>query len=184
LTAGVGETAAAEGVDNDEATVVFIRWSMIGVIHRASVFDVTDGRLEFIGFLQSKTRLSHKVSPGKHTFMIVTEAADFMQAEVAGGKVYYALATPRIGVVQDRFSLYPIRNDGSSKYNTGSSDFRNWIRNTDEEFVSDRDQDWFEDNRHRLERMRDNYWDDWLDKSPQERAEHTLNPEDGVEEEF
>ena len=51
LTAGVGETAAAEGVDNDEATVVFIRWSMVGAIHRASVYDVTDGRLELIGFL-------------------------------------------------------------------------------------------------------------------------------------
>jgi hypothetical protein len=107
-----------------------------------------------------------------------------MQAEVVGGKVYYAIAAPRIGVVRDRFSLYPIRNDGSSQYHTGSSDFSKWISNTDEESVSDRDQDWFEDNRQRLERMRDNYWDDWLDKSPQERAEHTLSAEDGVEEEF
>jgi hypothetical protein len=174
-------TAAAEETDSVEATVVFIRWSMVGAIRKASVYDVTDGRLEFIGLLTSKSRVSHKVSPGKHTFMVVSEAADFMQAEVAGGRVYYAAITPRAGVVQDRFSMYPFRKDKTSRYNTETSDFRKWMENTDEAHVSDSDLDWFEDNRPYVERLQDKYWDDWLEKSPAERAEHTLNPEDGVD---
>jgi hypothetical protein len=124
LAAGTEEPGAAEGANTGESTVVFIRWSMIGAIHRASLYDVTDRRPEFIGFLPSKARLSYAVSPGQHTFMVVTETADFMQAEVVGGKVYYAIATPRMGVVQDRFSLYPVRTDGSladARHFTGRS---------------------------------------------------------------
>lgn len=40
--------------------------------------------------------------------MVVSEAADFMDAELETGKTYYALVTPRLGVWKARFSLRPM----------------------------------------------------------------------------
>ena len=40
--------------------------------------------------------------------MVVSEAADFMAAELEGGKTYYALVTPRMGAWKARFSLRPV----------------------------------------------------------------------------
>lgn len=93
----------------DEATMVFMRASMFGGAITAAVYDVTEGEAKFIGLIDHGTKLSYPVKAGEHTFMVVSEAADFMKATVSPGKTYYALVTARPGAWRARFSFKPLR---------------------------------------------------------------------------
>jgi hypothetical protein len=77
----------------DQAQVVFLRSTFVGSAVQSSIYDVTVGEPEFIGILSNDTKLSHTVSPGKHVFMVVSEAADFMEANVFCGSRAYSPAT-------------------------------------------------------------------------------------------
>ncbi len=110
--------------------IVFIRSSFLGSAIQASVFDVTSGEPEFIGILSNATKLSHEVQPGKHVFMVVSEAADFMEATLVGGKTYFAMVTPRMGAWKARFSMYPVRNGGTGKFQYSSNEFQGWLAGT------------------------------------------------------
>ena len=74
---------------------------------QSTVFDVTDDAPRMVGIVSAKTKIAYEVAPGEHHFMVVSEAADFMRADLAAGKTYYALVTPRMGVWRARFSLLP-----------------------------------------------------------------------------
>jgi hypothetical protein len=65
--------------------------------------------------------------------MVVSEAADFMDADLQPGRTYYALVTPRVGVWRARFSLQPVTAaelDGRQLQEWLSS--CEWIENTAE----------------------------------------------------
>ena len=166
---------------SDEATIVFMRSSFVGSMIKASLYDVTDGETRFLGILKNKTRLEHKASPGKHTFMVVSEAADFMEAEVDAGKTYYSIIVVRSGAWKARFSMYPIRTDGTSEYNTDTKDFAKWMDKSKVITVTDKDRQWYEEHKESVEEKKDKYWPKWLEKSPEDLAERTLNAGDGVE---
>src|SRR5687767_5211073 len=78
-----------------ESLVVFMRPSGFGQAIAASVFDVSGPETKFIGIVNYGSKVAYAVKPGEHTFMVVSEAADFMQTKVAAGRTYYALVTPR-----------------------------------------------------------------------------------------
>ena len=80
-----------------ESQIIFMRSSFVGSAIDASLFDVTNGNMEFIGIISNATKIAHVTKPGKHTFMVVSEAADFMEADVLPGKNYYSIVTPRMG---------------------------------------------------------------------------------------
>jgi len=75
----------------DQALVVFMRSTFLGSAIGASVFDVSGKDTRFVGLVNNGTKIGYYVPPGEHTFMVVSEAADFMQANLAAGKTYYAL---------------------------------------------------------------------------------------------
>lgn len=108
----------------DKSQVIFMRSSFVGSAIQASIFDVTKGEPEFIGILSNSTKLEYKVEPGYHVFMVVSEAADFMEANLTGGKTYYAMVTPRMGAWKARFSMYPVRNGAPGKFQYSSSEFQ------------------------------------------------------------
>lgn len=111
--------------NNDESTIVFMRSSFVGKMIKASIYEVTDDKTQFIGIMKNKKKITFKTTPGSHTFMVVSESADFMQANVEGGKTYYSIITSRMGAWKARFSMSPIRNDGTTKFNTGTDKFKN-----------------------------------------------------------
>jgi hypothetical protein len=92
----------------DKAVVVFLRPSTFGFNIQAPVFDVTESPPTFVGIVSSTSKIAYASPPGTRRFMVVGESADFMDAEFAGGKTYYALVTPRIGAFKARFSLRPV----------------------------------------------------------------------------
>lgn len=164
----------------DKAQIIFLRSSFVGSAIQSVIYDATDGGTEFIGILSNGKMLSYTVDPGKHLFMVVSEAADFMEANLVGGKTYYAIVTPRMGAWKARFSMSPVRNGGAGEYQYDSSDFRGWIadaefsQNTPESYA------WAKENHASVQQKQAEYWEVWQQKSAADLAERTMNPDDGI----
>ncbi len=165
---------------NNEAQVIFMRSSFVGSAINASLYSVTNGDIEFIGVIANGTKLSYNTTPGKHIFMVVSEAADFMEADLETGKNYYSIATPRMGAWKARFSLWPIKNDSNAEYNTQMADFNNWVANTKLVENTDKSRSWYENNKESVKQKYEKYWPAWQNKTAEDLFKRTLSPQDGM----
>lgn len=157
---------------SDQALIVFMRPSSLGFANQSSVFEVIEEQLELVGIVAAKKRVAHYVKPGKHLFMVVSESADFMSAEVAAGKTYYVYVTPRMGMWKARFSLLPVTQSLQQ-----ASDFKNcdadceWVeKNEDAE-------NWAKQNLVNIQAKRQEYFVKWMKKPETDRP--MLKLEDG-----
>jgi hypothetical protein len=164
----------------DEAQVVFMRSSFLGSAINASLFDVTHGEPVFIGIIANDTKVPYKTTPGKHTFMVVSEAADFLEADIVAGKNYYSIVTPRMGAWKARFSLWPISNDPAAKFTTGSKDFSEWQEETFIAETTEKANAWYQKNKVSVTKKQAKYWPVWLKKSAEDLDKRTLKQEDGL----
>ncbi len=174
----------SDGLDNTpapgKAMVVFLRASTFGGAVQASVYDTGETADRFIGIVSSKTKLAWQADPGDHLFMVIAENADFMIAHLEAGKTYYALVRPRVGVWKARFSLLPIRNDPTAKYNLQSEDFRDWMKSTAWVRNTAESEQWFRENESAIREKKLDYLRKWNAADPQQHAELTLRAADGV----
>jgi len=158
-----------------EAKVIFMRATSYGGNVAASIFDVTSsGEPKFVGIVRPFNKLAYPVKPGQYTFMVVSEAADFMQATVIGGKTYYALITPRMGAWKARFSFKPVRAD-----ELDGAQFAGWERKSRTVTNTPTTLAWARENAPSVADKRDRWWPEWSSKSEAQRAAQTLNAEDG-----
>lgn len=160
---------------SDEAMVVFMRSSFVGSAIAASVFEVTDpSPAKFIGVLNNATKVAYPVKAGERTFMVVSESADFMKANLVAGRTYYAMVTPRMGMWKARFSFRPVRGN-----ELAGEEFKKWYGDTS--FVSNTPAalNWADQNAADVNGKRTTYWADWTAKPAEDRATQTLNAEDG-----
>jgi hypothetical protein len=162
-----------------KAQIVFLRSSSAGSAFQSSVYDVTSGNPFFIGIVANNTRVSHLTDPGKRTFMVVSEAADFMQAELSEGRTYYSIVTPQTGAWKAHFSLHPIKKDPAGKFSTASPDFAGWLANTRLVENTPESEQWARDNNKDVQEKYHEYWPKWLGKTAEEKEQLTLRPEDG-----
>lgn len=163
-----------------EAQVVFMRDSFVGSAISASLYEVTDKEPVFIGVITNGTKVVYNTTPGKHTFMVVSEAADFMEANLAAGKTYYSIVTPRMGAWKARFSMWPIKADPSAEYSTANSDFEGWKKSTKVASNTEEARAWYEANKASVISKQQEYWPVWQQKSAADLAKRTLSPEDGM----
>lgn len=175
----VSSNVSVEQPQSHEAQVLFMRDSFVGSAISASIYDVTGNEPVFIGILQNGTKVAYNTLPGKHTFMVVSEAADFMEADLSAGKTYYSIVTPRMGAWKARFSMWPIKISGS-RYRLDSNDFQNWKKNTKYAGMTPRARSWYEANRNSVISKQQNYWPVWQRKSQADLELRTLRPEDGL----
>lgn len=164
----------------DESQIVFMRSTFVGSAINASLYDVTDEETKFLGIISNGTKVAYTTTPGKHIFMVVSEAADFMEADFLPGRTYYSIVTPRMGAWKARFSLWPIRNDGSSEYNTESAEFTKWLNSTKLVHNSEESEAWYTNNKDSVKSKQLDYWPVWQQKTPEDLAKRTLNPQDGM----
>ena len=164
----------------DTAQVVFMRDAYTGKAIVSSLYDVTDGKTQFIGVMANGTKIAYPTTPGKHTFMVVSEAADFMEADLVAGKTYYALVTPRMGLWKARFSLWPISNEADAAHSLKSKNFKGWVEDTDLVTNSPKSLAWYERVKASVEKKRAEYWPVWQEKSAADVAARTLKPTDGL----
>lgn len=157
-----------------------MRSSFVGAAIKTSIYEITNGETKFIGIMKNKTKINYETTAGKHTFMVVSEAADFMEAEVIAGKTYYSMITPRTGAWKARFSMIPIRNDGTTEFNTGSDKFEKWKNRTKVVLMTEKSKAWYEKHKRSVESKRTKYWAKWVQKSTEELAARTLNATDGM----
>jgi len=157
----------------DQALLVFMRSSALGGAVQASVFDVSAGNEKLVGIVSTGTKVGYYLPPGTHTFMVVSEAADFMRATVEPGKICYAVVTPRMGMWKARFSLRPVRRS-----ELGGSEFAEWDSGTGFVINSEQSHAWAAQNAGDIAAKRAAYWPQWLGKSVEDRAMQTLNAED------
>lgn len=99
----VPDAERVQGPQPTTSLVYFVRPEVFGGTDSAMLFDGET----YIGTLDENRHIAYLTSPGKHRFAVVSEAADFMEAELAPGKTYYARVRRRFGVVDERFSFDP-----------------------------------------------------------------------------
>jgi len=171
---------ALEGSSEKSTEVVFMQSSMVGKFNKSSIYEVTENGTKFIGILANKKKITYQTTAGKHTFMVVSEAADFMEADLLEGKTYYSIITPRMGAWKTRFSMWPIQNGGNSKYQIDSKDFEKWMKKAKDHTPGEKDQKWYQKHQENIEKKRLKYWPVWQQKSVDDLALRTLKPEDGL----
>lgn len=164
--------------DAEQATIVFMRHSSINGAIGADLFDIQGEALQFLGQLSSSSKIVYRTAPGKKVFMAYGSAADFMLADVVAGKTYYVIVRPNWGT--GGFAPTPIRTDGSTDYNTASSDFQTWLKKTTRLELKPEAQAWFEKNRKKFQEIYGVYWPRFNTKNADEMAQRTLRPTDGV----
>lgn len=160
---------------NGKAQVVFMRSSFVGGAIQASIFDVTKPESKFVGILSNNTKIAYDVSPGEHMFMVVGENADFLKATVVENKTYYTIVTPRMGFWKARFSLYPVRNDSSGKFQYNSKDFNEMLDDT--HFVKGgvKANQWAKNNAPSINKKLKKYLPEWLLKDINKKQQVTMS---------
>jgi hypothetical protein len=152
----------------DKALVYFIRPIALGFAVNAAVYDGD----KFVGFVPYNQKLPYLANPGEHMFMVVSEAADFMKADLLPGKTYYAEVIPRMGAWRARFSLKPV-SKGELQQSGMKQAINNarLIRNKKEAY------DWAESNKGSALSKKEAYFVKWQEKPAE--AQPFLKPEDG-----
>ncbi len=165
---------------SDETQVIFMRSSFVGSAINASLYEVTNGNIKFIGIIGNGTKLTYKTSPGERVFMVVSEAADFMEADLGPGKNYFSISTPRMGAWKARFSLWPIKSDPNADYHTGMPEFEEWVNDTKLVENTEKSKSWYESNKESVKKKYEKYWPVWRNKTAEDLSKRTLSPEDGM----
>jgi hypothetical protein len=164
-TSGIDIDAPAPG----RAVVVFVRPDGRAKFISSTIFD----DLAPVAVLMQKTYAVYQTSPGKHRFMVVSEAADFMDADLEEGKVYFAWVADRMGAWRARFSLLPV-----TPHDKKWKDLREWMSDSDAHRVAlnAAGETWAQDNAPSIREKHDAYLPKWLAKN--ERP--NLYAEDGI----
>ncbi len=162
----------------EHAQVVFMRPSTFGGAIQSSVFDLQDNRNSltddvFVGIVSATTKITYAAPPGFHLFMVIGENADFMQANLAANKTYYARVTPRFGWWKARFSLKPVHLNQLQ-----TDDFEDDFRSTDWYENTAASLNWAKKNWPSIQEKKNEYLQDWKEKTESEINEATLNEVD------
>ena len=159
---------AVTSPDPGKALIIFMRPN--GVAFNTHVIVYHNDTL--VGTVPYNSKLAYMVNPGKHIFMAISEAADFMQADLVAGKTYYAQLVPRMGWWRARFSFRAI-----SKNDLQTEEVKKWI--ADSQFVKNAGSlyKWDEVHRANVNLKREKYFPEWDAKDESEKP--TLRQDDG-----
>lgn len=147
-----------------EAMVVFMRPSGVGFAVQSSVFEIVNDTPKLVGIVAAKTKVAYRTQPGKHLFMSVGENADFLNADLAAGKTYYAYVSPRIGMWKARFVLEPktLKDQADPAFASDLADCK-WVE------VSAESTSWLNENLGSIQSKRAEYYADWQAKPADEK---------------
>ena len=178
MTQSVTGSTVVPAAKAEYAQIVFMRPSSFGGAIQSSVFDLKQENNQladdvFVGIVSANTKVLYESPPGNHLFMVVGENADFLQANLAPGKTYYALVAPRMGWWKARFSLHPIHRE-----ELNSDDFQDWFESTDWYENTEAAYQWAEENRKSVEDKKAAYLEKWKNKSKAEKDKLTLEEGD------
>lgn len=151
-----------------KSLLVFLRPSSFGGGIQSTLYDGD----EYIGTISAKTKVAYQADPGQHSFMIVGESADFMQATLDEGKTYYTVIAPRMGVWKARFSLRPQNGQ------IPAEDIQKWMAATRLVVIGPEGKAWATENSASVMQKKNKYWPKWQSKPS--ASKQTLHSSSGM----
>lgn len=148
--------------DPDKALVIFLRPSYFGGAIQSVIYDGDT----YIGTLSAGKQIAYETTPGEHMFMVVSEAADFMQANLAAEKTYYSVVVSRPGLFRARFSFMP--QNGQIQ----QEKLEQWLASTTQVIVNEKGRIWAENNAESVAQKKAEFLPKW--KSKLEERKQTL----------
>jgi len=163
----------------DQAQIVFVEpINAIQGLIPVGIFEVDGDKRSLLATTGAHSKAVVLFKPGHHLLMATQPGVGhYLDVNVEAGKRYYVLVR---FIYANGFQLRPLRPAGSSDYTVQNKAFANWLAETrfvDKTPASD---EYFERWKDRVAESQADGWKTWLAKTPQERAELTLNPEDAV----
>jgi hypothetical protein len=151
----------------DKALVVFLRPAFRDHAISAAVYE--DDR--FVAIVMAHTHINHLTQPGTHRYMVVSEAADFLDADLEGGKIYFINVVPRMGMWRARFSLTAITPQSEAW-----SKLKGWLVESYQVVPNKDGQEWHRNNYDSVREKKAAYLPQWLQKE----VKPVLHKQDGV----
>ncbi len=164
MPAGEVRTAPPPG----KTAVVFMRPSTLGFAIASSVYELKPDGDVFIGIVPAKRKLVYFADPGPTRFMVVSEAADFVAAELEAGRVYHVLVTPRMGMWKARFSLRPV-----TATELDGKEFAGWLQDCTFIENTPASHAWAKDNWADIQAKKAEYLKKWDAKADQPKLQST-----------
>jgi hypothetical protein len=174
------EDPALPPLSADSSRVVFLRPSYWGGAIQTSLYDMTRQSPEFLGVLSAGRKIVHDTTPGAHRFMVVSENADFMDAQLAPGRTYYAVVGYRVGFWSGRFPLWPVKAAADAPYSLQDDDFEEWVEDAEPVVKTAAADEWAREHLGDVRSRYDASLPVWEQKSPEDRAARSLDEADGV----
>ncbi|MDQ1832684.1 hypothetical protein [Massilia scottii] len=163
----------------DKAQIIFLQpKNLMMPLAAVGIYDVTDTDMTLLSMLPTHSKSVHLVTPGAHRFMAAYGAHNYlMDANVEAGKRYYVVARFIYGM---GFQLRPIRTSGKAGFSVENPDFAAWVSKT--RFVEKSPEADLLHAKYKVgnETVKAAAIADLLKKTPEQRAELTLNKEDAI----
>lgn len=164
----------------DQAQIIFLEPinSIQGMIP-VGLFELSGDKRTLLATTGAHSKAALLFKPGRHLLMAVqgAGASHLLEANVEAGKRYYVLVR---FIYANGFQLRPIRTTADSDYSVHNKDFPRWLAETklvEQTLESEAFHERFKDS---VSKAQQNGWASWQNKTPLERAELTLNPQDAV----
>jgi hypothetical protein len=155
LMSPTGESTSALRPAPGKALVVFLRPEYAGYAIQAVVYDDA----ELVGVVSRHSAVAYQAEPGAHRFMVVSEAADFMDADLTRGRTYFVQVRPRMGAWRARFSLAPLSATADAR------DIAAWLAESKVATTNAKAREWAEQNRPSVLQKKAAYEPKWLAKA-------------------
>jgi hypothetical protein len=155
------------------AEVVFLRPSGLG---SAILFTIVDQNGRFVGDSTAGAHFVTLLPPGEYLFIAEGENTAVMHANLAPGRLYYVEVVPKMGVFSARVGLEPIKPNGPAwaKVSEMLHDTSRFVPLPREGQAA------LDATASVIQSRVANAKKKWADYSPAERAESSLQPDDGV----
>jgi hypothetical protein len=161
------------GAPPNKARVVFVRPSGMA---SAVIFTIIDERGYFLGDSTAGGRFSVFLDPGEHYFIVWTETTETAKATLAPGRTYYVEVRPKMGVWKARASLWAVNRRSGLMQNIPSYLSETTVTTPDfaagQAYLNSLGKELPDAARQGLQT--------YNEYSPDEKADVTLMPEDGV----
>ena len=164
----------------DQAQVVFVMPKNLFVTGMAvELYDVNASGNTLLAMVPSFGKTVQLVAPGRHQFMTHFGQAGthIMDADLVAGKRYYVLMRFIYG---GGFQLRPIRASGPSDYAVTNTNFPSWLSTTHFVTKTPAADTWYATNKAGVMKDQAAALAVWNKKSPEQRAELTLNANDAI----
>lgn len=128
--------------------------------------------------LHARLKASYNLLPESQRLDLVDAT---LEADLEAGKIYYAIATVRMGVWKARFSLHPFKQDHPKEdLILGSEQMVAWLEDCTYVQPNEASKEYARKIADDLKERREEYAEKWARFSPEALRERTLKPQDGV----